>query len=74
MDPNAALQAVLTWSPEDQLEFAFRVWDQIVDNGWEQGLTDDMKAELNARLAAHESDPTNVVTWDQLVAHVKRPR
>jgi putative addiction module component (TIGR02574 family) len=74
MDQATALQMVRTWPVEDQLEFVFQVWDQLVDGGWQPELTDDVKAELDRRLAAHEADPTNVLTWEQVVARVRRPR
>jgi putative addiction module component (TIGR02574 family) len=74
VDPTTALQAVQAWPVEDQLEFVFRVWDQLVEGGWQPELTDDLKAELDRRLAAYEADPTNVLTWEQVVARVRRPR
>lgn len=74
MDPTTTLQAVQAWPLEDQLELVFRLWDQLVDGGWQPELTEDLKAELDRRLAAYEADPTNVLTWEQVVARVRRPR
>ena len=42
--------------------------------GWRPEVTPELKAELERRVAAHEADPGRVLTWDQVVAHVKRPR
>ena len=47
MISSTALQAVRGWSLEDQLEFVFQVWDQLVEEGWQPELTDDLKAELD---------------------------
>ena len=74
MDPTATLEAVQAWPLEDQLELVFRLWDQLVDAGWQPELTDELKAELDRRLAAYRADPTNVLTWEQVVARVRRPR
>jgi putative addiction module component (TIGR02574 family) len=74
MDPVTALEAVQTWPVSDQLEFVFRVWDQLVDGGWQPELTDDLKAELDRRLAAYAANPSNVRTWEQVLEHVRRPR
>jgi putative addiction module component (TIGR02574 family) len=74
VDPTTALQAVQAWPVEDQLDFVFRVWDRLVEGGWQPELTDDLKAELDRRLAAHKADPSNVLTWEQVVARVRRPR
>ena len=74
MDPTTALQAVQAWPVEEQLEFLFRAWDQILDSGWQPEPTEELRAELDRRLAAHEADPGNVLTWEQVLAHVRRPR
>jgi putative addiction module component (TIGR02574 family) len=74
MDTTAVLEEVRTWSMEDRLELASRIWDQLVDDGWQPQPTDELKAELERRLAAHQADPTRDVTWEQLVEHVSRPR
>lgn len=59
---------------EERLDFLFQLWDQLIEGGWQPELTDDLKAELDRRLAAHAADPTRVLTWEQVVAHVRRPR
>ena len=74
MDPTTALQAVQSWPPEDQLDFLFRAWDQLIDGGWRPEPSDDLKAELDRRLAVYQADPSRGLTWEQVVAHVKRPR
>ena len=42
MDPTTALQTVRAWPVEEQLEFLFRAWDQLVDGGWEPELTEEL--------------------------------
>jgi putative addiction module component (TIGR02574 family) len=74
MNPTTTLEAVRNWPVEDQLELAFGLWDQIVDSGWQPRPSPELAAELDRRLAAHAADPDNVFTWDQVVAHVRRPR
>jgi putative addiction module component (TIGR02574 family) len=74
MDPSTTLQAVRGWPLEDQLEFVFRLWDQLVDDGWQPEPTEELVAELDRRLAAHEADPGNVRTWEQVLKRVRVPR
>jgi putative addiction module component (TIGR02574 family) len=74
MDPTATLQAVREWPVEDRLELVFRLWDQLVEDGWQPEPTDDMIAELDRRLAAHEANPTNVRTWEQVLQRVRKPQ
>ena len=72
MDPSTTLQAVRAWPVEDQFQFVFQLWDQLVEDGWQPEPTDDLAAELDRRLAAHEADPANVRTWEQVVARAKK--
>lgn len=72
MNPTAVLQAIQGWPPEDQFGLVFDVWDQLTEGDWRPDLTDELQAELARRLAAYEADPTNVVTWEDLVERVRR--
>jgi putative addiction module component (TIGR02574 family) len=74
MDPTTVLQAVQSWSVEDRLALLFQLWDQLVAGGWQPELTEDLKAELDRRLASYRANPTNVLTWEQVLEHVRRPR
>jgi putative addiction module component (TIGR02574 family) len=74
MDPATTLEAIREWPVEDRLELVFRLWDQLVDDGWRPEPSDELTAELDRRLAAHEADPTNVRTWEQVLKRVRRPR
>jgi len=74
MTPSETLQAVRSWPLQEQLDFAFQVWDAIVDAGWRPELSPELKAELDRRIAAHEADPTRALTWEQVLAHVRRRR
>jgi putative addiction module component (TIGR02574 family) len=73
LDAAQILQAMRTWSVENQMELLFRAWDQLVDAGWQPELTDELKAELNRRIAAYQVTPNRVVSWDEVVAHAKHP-
>jgi putative addiction module component (TIGR02574 family) len=74
MDPIMTAQAVREWPAEDRLELVFRLWDQLVEDGWRPEPDEDLNAELDRRLAAHEADPTNVRTWEQVLQRVGKPK
>jgi putative addiction module component (TIGR02574 family) len=74
VDTTATLQAVQTLSLPERLELLFQLWDQLLDEGWEPGLTDELKAELDRRWANYQANPASGLTWEQVVAHVRRPR
>ena len=74
MDPATTLQAARQWSVEDRLELVFGLWDQLVEDGWRPEPTDELIAELDRRTAAHEANPSNVRTWEQVLERVRRRR
>ena len=74
MDPTMTVQAVREWPVEDRLELVFRLWDQLVEYGWRPEPDEDLNAELDRRLTAHEADPTNVRTWEQVLQRVRKPQ
>ena len=73
MDPTSTFETVVSWPVEDQLDFVFRLWDHIVESGWQPKPNAELKAELERRLAAYRADPSRSLTWEEVVAHVKRP-
>jgi putative addiction module component (TIGR02574 family) len=72
MDPTITVRAVREWPVEDRLELVFRLWDQLVEDGWHPEPDEDLIAELDRRLAAHEADPTNVRTWEQVLQRLRK--
>ena len=71
MDTTATLQAVRQWSVVDRLDLVFRLWDQLVEDGWRPEPNEELLAELDRRLAAHEANPSNVRTWEQVLQRVR---
>jgi putative addiction module component (TIGR02574 family) len=74
MDTTATLQALQALPLEDRLELLFQLWDQLLDDGWKPTLDDELKAELDRRWANFRANPASGLTWEQVVAHVRRPR
>jgi len=52
------------------LELVFRLWDQILDEGWRPQPDE----ELKRRITAYEADSSRGLTWEQVEAHIRRPR
>jgi putative addiction module component (TIGR02574 family) len=74
MNATETLETVREWPVEDQLELVFRLWDQITGTGWQPKPGPELLAELDRRLAAHAADPSRVLTWDEVVSHVRRAK
>jgi len=70
MSTAATLEEIGTWNESDQLELVFEVWDRLLDKGWNPTMT----PELERRIAAYEANPEAVYTWDEVLAHIRRPR
>jgi putative addiction module component (TIGR02574 family) len=62
------LQAVLThvesWSVEDRLQLMEQIWDGLLSQGHEPGLTEEQMAEIDRRIAEDDAAPDDVVSWD----------
>ena len=74
MNTTATLQEIRSWPIENRLELVFQAWDQLLDDGWQPTLDDETKAELDRRWADYRANPGSGLTWEQVVARVRRPR
>lgn len=68
------LRQIASWSAADRIELAHQLWDELLDAG-EVPISDpELDAELERRYAAYKENPTNVLTWEEIVTYVRRPR
>jgi putative addiction module component (TIGR02574 family) len=74
MDMATALHEIAVWPIDDRLQLVQEVWDHIADSGWQPTLSQSQKDEFDRRLAALESRPEEVVTWDEIESHGRRKR
>jgi putative addiction module component (TIGR02574 family) len=68
MDLQSVLMAVDSWPIADRLQLLEEIWDRLVDGGYEPGLTEGQKAELDRRIEALDANPDAVVPWDDVEA------
>ena len=50
----------------EQIELIDALWESIANQGYEPPLTPEQAAELERRLAAHQRQPDDVVSWDSM--------
>ena len=50
----------------ERLDLVERIWESIVEDQGELGLTEAQKAELDRRLAAHEASPDRGTSWEDV--------
>jgi len=71
MDIPTIIGEVSGWSDDDRRRLADALLDTLDD--WSPAdLTSGQKEELQRRTAELDANPANVLTWDQIKAHVKR--
>lgn len=68
MDLRTVLTQIESWSAEDRLRLMERIWDGLLCEGHEPGLTEEQKAEIDRRIADDDATPDDVVTWEEVKA------
>jgi putative addiction module component (TIGR02574 family) len=72
MDITATLNEIATLSVEDRILLVQAIWDSIAAEQVYPDLTDAQKQELDRRIADYDSNPSNVLTWEEIKASIKR--
>ena len=68
MDFHTVLTEVDAWPVEDRIRLMNELRDRLVDQGHETEVSDEMKAELDRRLAEDDAVPDDIVPWEEVKA------
>lgn len=71
MDFSATLAEIKSMNIEERIRLVQAIWDSIADEQDLPDLGDAQKEELDRRIAELEANPDNVLTWEQIKAHVR---
>jgi putative addiction module component (TIGR02574 family) len=71
MDRSAILAQAMTLSVEERLQLVQDIWNSIAAEEIPFGLSVAQKRELDRRIAELNANPDNVLTWEQIKAHVR---
>lgn len=71
LDVNHTINELKALPLQDRLKVVEAVWDSIDEDGATVSLSAGQKAELDRRIAAHESNPNSVLTWDQVLEQMR---
>ncbi len=74
MDLSATLTEIRAMSPEDRIRLVQAIWDTIAADQDHPDLTEAQKQELDRRIAELDASPENVLTWEEIKAHVRSQR
>jgi len=55
---------------EERLALVEELWDSIAADSADVPLTDTQRAELDRRIADHERNPEDVVSWNEVKASI----
>jgi putative addiction module component (TIGR02574 family) len=72
MDLQSVLAQVESWPVKDRLRLMEQIWDGLLGQGDEPGLSEDQKAEIDRRLAEDDASPDDVVAWEEVRAEALR--
>jgi putative addiction module component (TIGR02574 family) len=61
-------------SPAERILYEQDLWDHIAAHPENVPVTDELKAELDRRLAAHRADPSSAVPWETVKARLRAKR
>jgi len=53
---------------DEQIELVEALWDNIIEHNAVPPLTEAQMAELDRRIADHEANPDDVVSWEEVKA------
>lgn len=68
MSPTMKDLGIDQLSLEDRLALVQEIWDSIAAEAEQMPLTEAQRCELERRLAAHATDPSNVIAWEEVKA------
>lgn len=71
MDIAATLSEIKSLSLEDRIHLVQAIWDSIAAEQVHPDLTDAQKQELDRRINAYDTDPQNVLTWEEVKAAIR---
>lgn len=71
MDLPTVLAEIEALSVDERIRLVQAVWDRIADEEALPEPTEAQRRELDRRLAAHAASPGDVLTWEQIKAHVR---
>lgn len=61
-------------SPAERILYVQDLWDRIAEHPDDVPVSDEMRAELDRRLAEHRADPSSAVPWETVRARLRARR
>jgi putative addiction module component (TIGR02574 family) len=71
MDIAATLNEISILSVEERIQLVQAIWDSIAAEQIYPDLTDAQRQELDRRVSDYDSNPENVMTWEEIRTSIK---
>ena len=68
---NAHLKELLALSIDDRIELVEELWDSIETELEASPISDDLRAEIDRRIAEYEADPSKSVSYAEARRRIK---
>ncbi len=68
MDLSTTLAEIASLSVDDRIRLVEAIWDGIVAETGQPGVTEAQQRELERRLAAHRAAPQDAIPWEEVKA------
>ncbi|NER46386.1 MAG: addiction module protein [Symploca sp. SIO1A3] len=66
MDISATLNEIISLNIEERIRIVQAIWDSIAAEQAYPDLTERQKRELDDRINDYESNPDNLLTWEEV--------
>ena len=74
MSVATIIEQIEELNPDEKADLVYRVWNQLVDSRWQPPLSESHTEIIDRRIKALDANPQATLTWDEIVAHVRRER
>ena len=72
MNITETLNKINTLNIEDRIFIVQAIWDSIAEEQVYPDLNEEQKKELDSRINDSESNPDNVLTWEEIKTSITR--
>jgi putative addiction module component (TIGR02574 family) len=66
------IKDILKLSINDRIQLVQTIWDSISEDAENQRISDHHKKILDERLQAHENNPDDVISWEEVKNNVSK--
>lgn len=74
MSVATIIEQIEDLNPDEKADLVYQVWNQLVDSHWQPPLSPSHAEVIDRRLKSLDENPQATLTWDEIVAYVKRER